>query len=106
MDIEQIFSQATQLHSMGNLREAEKGYRYILGQDPNHGGALHYLGVIALQSGHPQPACELLEKAVQIQPQDPQCLANYANALQQSGRVSESVTHYQSALTYYRQITI
>ncbi len=46
------FAQAMTLHRQGNLADAERLYREVLQQQPNHFGALHRLGVIALQTRH------------------------------------------------------
>ncbi len=58
------FDQAMALHQQGRLAEAERIYREILRQQPNHFGALHRLGVIALQTRHTERAVELIGKAI------------------------------------------
>ncbi|CAO3451417.1 hypothetical protein [Azospirillum argentinense] len=51
-------------HRAGRLTDAERDYRAVLGADPHHPDALHLLGVLALQAGHPGPAVELIEEAI------------------------------------------
>ena len=45
------FAQASALHRQGKLAEAEAICREVLRQLPNHFGALHLLGLIALKLG-------------------------------------------------------
>ncbi|ALJ38074.1 tetratricopeptide repeat protein [Azospirillum brasilense] len=51
-------------HRAGRLADAERDYRAVLAADPRHPDALHLLGVLALQAGHPGPAVELIEEAI------------------------------------------
>jgi cytochrome c-type biogenesis protein CcmH/NrfG len=51
LTVQQSFNLALQHHQAGRPREAEQLYRQILSQQPQHAGALHYLGVIAHQQG-------------------------------------------------------
>ncbi|MFC5354871.1 tetratricopeptide repeat protein [Azospirillum himalayense] len=51
-------------HRAGRLADAERDYRAVLVADPRHPDALHLLGVLALQAGHPGPAVELIEEAI------------------------------------------
>lgn len=51
---------ACALHQNGRLQEAEQAYRAILTTNPNHPDALHLLGVLAFQAGHPQEGERLM----------------------------------------------
>jgi predicted O-linked N-acetylglucosamine transferase (SPINDLY family) len=66
--LEQALRTATGLHVAGRLDEAEAGYREILARHPDHGVALHRLGVLALQSGRAATALERLGRAVALDP--------------------------------------
>ena len=52
------FEQASTLHRQGRLAEAERICREVLRQQPNHFGALHLLGLIALDTRHMERAVE------------------------------------------------
>ena len=39
-------------HQAGQLLEAERIYRAVLDADPQHGEAMNFLGVIAMQTGN------------------------------------------------------
>ncbi len=60
--------QALQHHHAGRLQEAESLYRQILSTTPNHADALHMLGVLSAQTGKHETAAELIERAIQINP--------------------------------------
>ena len=53
-------------HLAGRLAEAETGYRGILAAEPANAEALHMLGVLYFQRGHPSEGLELLEAAIAI----------------------------------------
>ena len=58
-------------HKRGDVDSAAAVYRQVLAQDPNHSAALHYLGLIARQSGNSQEAVRLLQRSLEIDPTDP-----------------------------------
>ncbi|HET6222861.1 MAG TPA: sulfotransferase, partial [Dongiaceae bacterium] len=55
---------AHELHRRGRLPEAEAAYRAILRGDPANAEALHLLGLVALQSGRPGEAVDLIRQAL------------------------------------------
>ena len=63
-DLAARLGRAVAHHQAGRLAEAEKDYRAVLAADPRHPDALHLLGVLALQAGHPGRAVELIEEAI------------------------------------------
>ena len=65
---ESILNRAVQQHNEGLLAEAEGLYRKALDANPNHHVALHLLGVLAQQTGHPDAAIELICKAISVKP--------------------------------------
>ncbi|MDQ2106197.1 tetratricopeptide repeat protein [Azospirillum isscasi] len=63
-DVAARLGRAVAHHRAGRLPDAEKDYRAVLAVDPRHPDALHLLGVLALQAGHPGPAVELIGEAI------------------------------------------
>ncbi|MBB3264384.1 tetratricopeptide (TPR) repeat protein [Azospirillum sp. OGB3] len=63
-DLSARLGRAVAHHRAGRLADAERDYRAVLAADPSHPDALHLLGVLALQAGHPGPAVELIEEAI------------------------------------------
>jgi tetratricopeptide (TPR) repeat protein len=66
--VEQMLAVAMGYHQAGRLAEAEGIYRQILAHVPDHAGALHKLGCLALAAGHMGAAIELIGQAVTIEP--------------------------------------
>ena len=65
---DQSIETALQLHRSGRLAEAEKIYRQVLAENPNHPDALNLLGLVAYTSGHKETARDLILRATQISP--------------------------------------
>lgn len=93
-----MLDQATRLHQQGQLAQANQIYNTILQANPNHGGALHMLGVLAYQTGHHDAACELIGKAIEQNPKDPAPQVNRGLALSAAGRHEESLAHFDRAI--------
>ena len=62
---------AFERHKQGDIEHAYGVYRRVLAAHPAHAAALHYLGLIAQQTGHSKEAASLLEHSIQIAPDDP-----------------------------------
>src|SRR5258708_9045011 len=94
---QQTFEAAHQHYQAGRLREAEALYRQVLAQNPNHVDALHMLGALAHQTGHPQDALKLIDRAIKLQPFAPHYLLNRGVVLEALGRPDEAIAAYQAA---------
>ena len=70
-DVNVLLSQAVADFSAGRMSEAESKLRRILAAEEDHADALHLLGVIALQAGHPEPAAHLIGKAINADRRNP-----------------------------------
>ncbi len=92
------FDQAMALHQQGSLAEAERIYREILRQQPNHFGALHRLGVIALQTRHTEQAVELIRKAIGLNPNVAAAYSDLSKALLDLKRPAEALASYDKAI--------
>lgn len=57
-------------HKQGDVNFAYAAYKEVLATFPDHAHALHYLGLIAQQTGHPQEALRLLQRSIEIEPGD------------------------------------
>jgi len=96
--IQQSFSLALQQHQAGRLQEAQQLYQQILDRQPQHAGALHYLGVLEHQQGRNDAAVDLIRKAIAVGPDQPEPYNNLGLALRDTGRVEEAITALQQAL--------
>src|SRR5262245_17888119 len=93
-----LFSLAVQHHQAGRLPQAEQLYRTVLAAEPNHIGALRYLGVLALQSSRPALAVDAIGSALALNEQMPECHYQIGYALYQLRRVDDAVAHYRRAI--------
>ena len=68
--VEQVMQRALAQHQAGRLAEAEAEalYRRVLAVVPDHAGALHLLGVLACEAGHPGAAIDLIGRAIALNP--------------------------------------
>lgn len=82
----------------GRLREAEAAYRAILETRPDHPGANHNLGLIALAAGHPQDACVWIARAIAAAPDQAIFRNSLGEALSASGRLQEARVAYGEAI--------
>lgn len=89
---------ALQLHRNGNLGEAERLYRSILEKNPRHPDALHLLGMIADQVGQSTLAVQLIQAAIEVQP-DASYYNNLGNVLEKISRREEAQASYRQAIT-------
>lgn len=97
-DLDQAFTLALRHHQAGRLRDAERGYRKILEREPAHSDSLHLLGVIALQTGHLEPALELIRQAVALRPDGAVYRNNLGQVLERMGRYDEAEQAYEAAI--------
>ena len=100
--IEAHFQTGARLHAAGRLHEAEQIYRQILATTPNHADSLHLLGVVALQSGHPQPALTHIDRAIALRPTVAAYHVNRANALLALCQVEAAIAAVRQALRLKR----
>jgi tetratricopeptide (TPR) repeat protein len=92
------FEQALVLHQQGQLADAERIYREILQQRPQHFGALHRLGVIALQTRHLERAVDLIEKAISLNANVAAAHSNLGKALQELKRPEQALASCDRAI--------
>ncbi|MGX5803075.1 tetratricopeptide repeat-containing sulfotransferase family protein [Bradyrhizobium sp. Arg314] len=89
---------ALQLHQAGRRQEAEALYRQVLGQQPNHAAALHFLGLLLHQTGRSEEGLELIEQSVTLQPRNADFLNNMGTVMRDLGRVAAAVDFFRGAV--------
>ena len=67
-------------HRQGRLQQAETIYRAILEQRPDHADALHWLGLIAYQTGHNDTAISLISRSLVYDPNSSLAYSDLGNA--------------------------
>ena len=89
---------ALAMHRQGRVEKAEEGYRRILAENPDHGDALNFLGVLHLDTGRVDDAVTGLERAARIDPENEIVWNNLGNALKAQGRTDRAEACYRRAM--------
>ena len=94
----QVFERAVQCHRAGKTAEAERLYRTVLSEDPGHHPSLHLLSTLALQEGRDTEAAAMLERAVELAPEQPVYHANLGEVYRRLGQLPEAARALSRAL--------
>jgi predicted O-linked N-acetylglucosamine transferase (SPINDLY family) len=98
ISIVQAMQAAVGHHQAGRLAEAESLYRQVLAQVPEHPGALHFLGLLGAQTGHPAAAIELIGRAIAFRPEYAEAHSTLGFVLTSEGRLDEAVAALRQAI--------
>ncbi|HEX4027375.1 MAG TPA: tetratricopeptide repeat protein [Rhizomicrobium sp.] len=98
LDLKAMADQAVSLHRQGDLTRAEALYLQILDADPRLFGPRYYLGLMRLQQGRHDEACDYLGEAVKVFPDEIGALMNYGVALRAAGRVEHALEVFERVL--------
>ncbi|MGA8759705.1 MAG: tetratricopeptide repeat protein, partial [Stellaceae bacterium] len=95
---EAVFQQAVALHERGRLDQAELLYRALLGDNRDHLGARHNLGILCFQRGDYDGAVALTREVVRQQPELATAHNTLAVALKHLGRLAEAESSSREAV--------
>jgi protein O-GlcNAc transferase len=98
MTVQQQFESALAHHRAGRLAEAEKLYRQILAQQPNHADALHMLGALVARVGQLDAAHQLIVQAISIRPGNAAYHSDLGNIFRMRGQLNESIVAFREAV--------
>ena len=87
-------------HSAGNLRDAEKLARRVLGAVPDQPDALHLLATVALESSRVDLAVELYQRLLRRHPGIPIAQNNLGNIFQERREWQRAIACYEAALAH------
>ena len=87
---EEAFELALQYQREGRVREAVRIYEVLHERWPEHVGVLNRLGVARYQLGEPAAGLALLQRAVELEPGDPDPWNNLGNVLLRQERLAEA----------------
>jgi tetratricopeptide (TPR) repeat protein len=96
--VEDALARALDLHKSGRLGEAQALYQRVLQARPNHPEALHFLGLLAHQSGKSDVAVSMIRQAIAAGFAGALAYYNLAEAYRALGQTEEAVVSYQQAL--------
>ena len=98
-ELEEMLRTATEHHMAGRLEQAAAGYGQVLAQRPDHGVTLHRVGILALQTGQPALAGDLLARAVALDPAAWWSHCSRGQALEAMGRSGDALGSFRLATT-------
>ncbi|MCH8923030.1 MAG: tetratricopeptide repeat protein [Planctomycetes bacterium] len=96
--IHDAFETGVAHHQAGRLEEAEQVYREILQHAPRYSGAMHLLGVVAMQTGRTELAIKSIRRALAIDDNSPLVHFNLGNALRSAEQHDEAIDAYRRAI--------
>ncbi len=96
--LQQWLREATRLHTLGALQEAEQFYKAILKAQPNHLDAQHLLGLLRQQEGRLDEALKLIRQVIKAAPNLPTAHVNLGNVLRSLGRHQDALASFTTAL--------
>jgi tetratricopeptide (TPR) repeat protein len=92
------FEEALSLQRKGNAQAAEERYRAVLGENPDHSGALHHLSLLCLARSEFEEAARLLGRWIAREPNASGAHNNLGIALNGLNRPAEAVAHFEKAI--------
>jgi predicted TPR repeat methyltransferase len=96
--LEEAVARAQNAHRNGHLDVAERIYRAVLAQRPDHVDALHFLGVLLHQRGDSETAIGLIRRALELAPDEPGPWNNLGNVLLESQHMDDAIEAYRRCL--------
>ena len=96
--LDDLYRAAIALHQQGHAKEARRAYDRLLDKRPDHYGALHLKGVLALQAGDYAAAIDLIQRSLRIEPRHALALSNLSVALRAKGRLSEAIAALEKSI--------
>lgn len=96
--INELLKTALAKQRAGHLEQAEGLYRHVLEYRPMDPHALHSLGLIAIHRSDYAQAVDLLQKAVEA---NPNCAIHHNSlgvALEHLGRIDQAINHFRQAI--------
>jgi len=97
-EIEQILLQGVNLMQTGKMPEAESVFKTVIQSHPDTAEAYQLLGLIYAGREDYERAQQCFKEAVRIEPNNAAYNSNYANTLQDTWKIEESLTYYQKAI--------
>jgi predicted TPR repeat methyltransferase/lipoprotein NlpI len=98
LSVHELFMQAMSLHRQGRLVDAEVAFNEVLRREPKHFDALHFLGLIAIQTKRAQRGTDLLKKAIKINPNVAVIYNNLGTGLAVLKRLDEALVSFDKAI--------
>ena len=85
------------MHKQGRIGEAEAGYREVLQNNPAEPDALHYLGLVCLQTGRTEDGLNWISQSLSAKPDQVAALGNRAMGYMATGKLSQAQQDLENA---------
>src|ERR1700677_608378 len=96
--IQEVMQIAADQCKRGAFSDAERTYRHILAQAPNHAAALNGLAMLLARFGENGEAIELLGKAIASEPKEAQYHDSLGTLLKTEGKIGEAIACFERAV--------
>ena len=97
-DTQAQLQQGVALHKAGQLAQGQALYEAILKAEPGHFDALHYSGLLAAHTKHPEKAVKLINEATKINPNSAEAYSNLGVILQELGQWDAALASCNKAI--------
>ena len=94
-----IFQECIQFHQSGDFEKAQKGFEYLISKYPGSADLCNSLGTVYLQIGNDKKGCSLLEKSLQIKPNQPMICFNLGNSYLNQKNLPKALEFYTTTIT-------
>lgn len=92
-----LISDIIAMHKQGRIGEAEAGYREVLQNNPAEPDALHYLGLVCLQTGRTEDGLNWISQSLSAKPDQVAALGNRAMGYMATGKLSQAQQDLENA---------
>ncbi|MBM3522694.1 MAG: tetratricopeptide repeat protein, partial [Alphaproteobacteria bacterium] len=96
-DADRVFSDAMARFESGAFDEAARLCRTLQTSFPRNPAVLQLYGLVELRRGNAEEARAKLARAVEIAPDDPETVSNYAGMLSETGRPALAAEAFRKA---------
>jgi len=94
-----IFKESVQFHQTGDFDKAQKGFKYLISKYPESADLCNSLGTLYLQKGEDKKGCSLLEKSLEINPNQPMISFNLGNSNLKQKNLPKALEFYTATIT-------
>lgn len=101
-DLDRRVFEAFQRHKFGRFDEAFAEYTDVLRIMPEHEDALHYMGLLAQQSGKSEDATKLIRRSLELRPGNPDALNHLGQVYIAMDAFAPAEQCFRQALAYDR----